>query len=232
MLRPPRSDPEPTPAQQAIERFFDWDYDLQGSATRRARWALIFAGCCLLVAVVSVGAVAALAPLKTVEPIFVRVDAQTGAIDVLQRIEEAVGVGRQEALDKGFLARYVRAREGYFYPALERDYRTVLLMSVGTAKARFQQATAADNPEAPVNHYRDQVAVEVRIASIAILAPGLAQVRYRTLRKEHDQQDQVRAWIATLRYTYEPNAQIPLGVLAENPLGFAVSDYRAEPEAL
>ena len=37
-------------------------------------------------------------------------------------------------------------------------------------------------------------------------------------------------WISTIAYGYEPDASIPLSVLADNALGFAVTDYRAEPE--
>ena len=36
--------------------------------------------------------------------------------------------------------------------------------------------------------------------------------------------------IATIAYAYEPDASIPLSALADNALGFAVSEYRSEPE--
>jgi type IV secretion system protein VirB8 len=36
--------------------------------------------------------------------------------------------------------------------------------------------------------------------------------------------------IATIAYDYEPDASIPLSALADNALGFAVSEYRSEPE--
>lgn len=212
-----------------MERFLDWDYDANEAARRQARIAWVVAALCLLLALASVVAVATLAPLKTVEPVFVRVDSATGAVDVLHRIDEEVGIGRQDLLDKGYLARYVRAREGYFFPTVQEQYRRVMLMSVGDARASYVQGFSKDNPDAPVNLYQDHKTVEVTIKSISFLRKGLAQVRYvaalgdgKDTRRQH--------WISTIAYEYEPDASIPLSVLADNALGFAVTDYRAEPE--
>lgn len=212
-----------------MERFFDWDYDANEAARRQARLAWVLAGVCLLLALAAVGAVAALAPLKSVEPIFVRVDAATGGIDVLHRIDEELGLGRQDALDKGYLARYVREREGYFFPVLQEQYRRVMLMSVGAARATYKRDFAKDNPNAPVNRYQDRQSVAITLKSISFLKPGLGQVRY--VAETHDDETTERQhWIATIAYAYEPDASIPLSALADNALGFAVSDYRAEPE--
>lgn len=229
------SSPKPDPAgstasgAKAMERFLDWDYDANEAARRQARIAWAVAALCLLLALASVVAVAALAPLKTVEPVFVRVDSATGAVDVLHRIDEEVGIGRQDLLDKGYLARYVRAREGYFFPTVQEQYRRVMLMSVGDARASYVQGFSKDNPDAPVNLYQDHKTVEIAIKSISFLRKGLAQVRYvaalgdgEETRRQH--------WISTIAYEYEPDASIPLSVLADNALGFAVTDYRAEPE--
>jgi len=212
-----------------MERFLDWEYDTNEAARRQAKIAWAVAVLCLLLALAAVGAVAALAPLKTVEPIFVRVDAVTGAVDVLHRIDEEVGIGRQDLLDKGYLARYVRAREGYFFPTVQEQYRRVMLMSVGTAHASYERDFAKANPEAPINRYRDKQSVEITLKSISFIGKGLAQVRYLATTSDGETTTR-KHWIATLRYEYEPDASIPLSVLADNALGFAVTDYRAEPE--
>jgi type IV secretion system protein VirB8 len=212
-----------------MERFFDWEYDTNEAARRQARIAWIVAALCLALAVAAVGAVAALAPLKTVEPIFVRVDAATGAVDVLHRIDEEIGIGRQDLLDKGYLARYVRAREGYFFPTVQEQYRRVLLMSVGDARASYERDFAKDNPQAPVNRHKDKQSVDIALKSISFIGKGLAQVRYVAATTGGDSADR-QHWIATVRYEYEPDAEIPLSVLEDNALGFAVIEYRAEPE--
>jgi type IV secretion system protein VirB8 len=212
-----------------MERFLDWEYDTNEAARRQARIAWTLAALCLVLALAAVGAVAALAPLKTVEAIFVRVDSATGAIDVLHRVDEEMGLGRQDLLDKGYLARYVRSREGYFFPTIQEQYRRVLLMSVGDARASFEHDFARDNPQAPVNRYRDKQSVEIALKSISFIGKGLAQVRYVALTNGGEEARR-QHWIATIRYEYEPDATIPLSVLEDNALGFAVTEYRAEPE--
>ena len=225
---PPSASPD-TPARRAMERFFDWEYDTNEAARRQAKIAWAIATLCLLLALAAVGAVAALAPLKSVEPVFVRVDAATGAVDVLHRIDEEVAISRQDLLDKGYLARYVRAREGYFFPTVQEQYRRVMLMSVGTARTTYEHDFAKDNPEAPVNRYQDKQSVEITLKSISFIGRGLAQVRYVAALTDHETTNR-QHWIATVRYEYEPDASIPLSVLADNALGFAVTEYRAEPE--
>ncbi len=212
-----------------MERFLDWEYDTNEAARRQARIAWALAAMCLVLALAAVGAVAALAPLKTVEPVFVRVDSATGAVDVLHRVDEEMGLGRQDLLDKGYLARYVRSREGYFFPTIQEQYRRVLLMSVGDARASFEHDFARDNPQAPVNRYRDKQSVEIALKSISFIGKGLAQVRYVALTNGGEEARR-QHWIATIRYEYEPDATIPLSVLEDNALGFAVTEYRAEPE--
>ncbi|MGH6970945.1 MAG: VirB8/TrbF family protein, partial [Caulobacteraceae bacterium] len=60
-----------------------WNADQIRSAERSRRLAWGVAACAGIVATVAVGAVAALAPLKSVEPFVVRVDRSTGAVDVM-----------------------------------------------------------------------------------------------------------------------------------------------------
>jgi type IV secretion system protein VirB8 len=228
MFSPLSPNPD-APGRRAMERFFDWEYDTNEAARRQAKIAWGIAALSLVLALAAVGAVAALAPLKSVEPIFVRVDAATGAVDVLHRIDEEVAIGRQDLLDKGYLARYVRAREGYFFPTVQEQYRRVMLMSVGAARTTYEHDFAKDNPEAPVNRYQDKQSVEITLKSISFIGKGLAQVRYIAAQTDRDTTNR-RHWIATVRYEYEPDASIPLSVLADNALGFAVTEYRAEPE--
>lgn len=230
MLRQSRSAPDgQRPGAQAMERYFDWDYDVYRHQRRYTRIAWAVSGLCLAIALAAVCAVAALAPLKTVVPVFVRVDAATGAVDVLYRIDEESSIPRQELLDKGYLAHYVRAREGYFYPTVREQYRQVMLASVGRARTDYEAAMARDNPESPLAKYGEHDRVEVKIKAISFIGKGLAQVRY-LLAIEDKLGKSARHGIATLAYRYEPDADVPLSVLADNALGFSVTEYRSEPE--
>lgn len=211
------------------DAYLDWDYEINESARRHAKIAWAITTLSLILATLSVSAVIALSPLKTVEPIFVRVDSATGGIDVLHKISDEVTLGRQDLLDKGFLARYLRAREGYFFPTVKDNYRRVMQMSVGDARRSYERKVQVDNPEAPVNLHKDEKTVEITLKSISFLEKGLAQVRYITTTFDTDSETHGH-WIATVKYQYQPDTKIPLSVLADNPLGFAVTAYRSEPE--
>ena len=111
-----------------LKSYFDnarrWEQDLLLSAhrSRRTAW-VVAAGACAL-AVASVGAVAALAPLKTVEPFVIRVDNATGIVDTVSALN-STPARYDEAVTKYILRRYVRAREGYSYPEAETNFRTI-----------------------------------------------------------------------------------------------------------
>jgi type IV secretion system protein VirB8 len=219
--------------RQKLSPLIDWQYDINEAARRSAKIAWAVAVAALVVALAAVGGVAALAPLKTVEPVFVRVDSATGAIDVLHRIDEVQGLDKDEALAKGYLARYVYAREGYFRPTVQEAFRRVSRMTVGPELARYRAEMAADHPNAPVNVHGDQERVEIRLKSIAFLERGLAQVRFIRVvtGNDGDSRDERRTHhVATVRYGYEPNAEIPLSALADNALGFAVREYGVAQE--
>ena len=59
------------------------------AAYRSRRIAWVTAGVASLLAIVSVAAVAALTPLKTVEPFVIRVDNATGIVDVVNALDNA-----------------------------------------------------------------------------------------------------------------------------------------------
>jgi len=229
LFRRPLPPAEKTQAQKNLESFFDWDYERNESALRRTRIAYLVAGLFGLWAFIATLGIAALGPLKSIEPVFVRVDNATGAVDVLYNIEEESGIKRQDLLDKANLARYVRAREGYFYPIAKDQYREVMSMSVGKARAQYQAKMAPDNEDSPVHRYEDHAGVDIKIKSVSFLGDGLGQVRY--LEEVEDGKNVQRSHhVATIQYEYEPDASVPLSALADNAMGFAVSQYRSEPE--
>src|SRR5260370_13194748 len=118
--------------QDDLKTYFEnarrWEQDLLLSAhrSRRVAW-VIAAGACAL-AVASVGAVAALAPLKTVEPFVIRVDNATGIVETVSALT-STSSRYDEAGTKYFLGRYVRARKGYSYPEAETNFPTLSLLS-------------------------------------------------------------------------------------------------------
>jgi type IV secretion system protein VirB8 len=206
-----------------------WEQDLLLSAhrSRRIAW-VIAAGACAL-AVASVGAVAALAPLKTVEPFVIRVDSATGIVDTVSALN-STPARYDEAVTKYFLGRYVRAREGYSYSEAETNFRTISLLSGQGEQVRFAAWYRGSNPESPqVIQGRFGVAT-VRIKAISLLADNVASVRFMKESRKGEE-TRVTHWVSTLTFSYA-NAPMSSTDRLINPLGFLVSEYRADPEVV
>ncbi|ACG78763.1 Type IV secretory pathway, component VirB8 [Phenylobacterium zucineum HLK1] len=207
-----------------------WDADRlrQANRSRRVAWS-VAAGASAL-ATAAVCAVAALSPLKTVEPYVVRVDRSTGAVEVMTGLNEAGDLTYEEAVTKSFLATYVRARESWLPPAAEANFRQVSIMSTPAEQQRWAERFRPSNPLSPQVAWGPNAEAEARVRAITFVAPQVASVRFhRTLR----QQGQLTEsdWIATVAFGY---ARAPMSESdrLRNPLGFQVSSYRADPEVI
>ncbi|MBL8577266.1 MAG: virB8 family protein [Mesorhizobium sp.] len=217
----------------SLKEYFDkarrFDQDRMVSAERSKRIAWFVAIVASVLACISVASVVALTPLKTVEPFVIRVDNSTGIVDVVSAMASAAG-SYDEEVTKYFAARYVRAREGYVWSEAEENFRTASLMSNAAEQQRFAAAYRGGNPESPQNVYGRSATSRIGIKSISLINSNVVSVRYiRTITRGED----VRTthWVATITYSYA-NAPISSSDRLVNPLGFVVSEYRADPEAL
>lgn len=207
-----------------------WEQDLLLSAQRSKRLAWTVAAVSSGLTMVSVAAVAALAPLKSVEPFVIRVDNATGIVEAMSALTD--GEARyDEAVTRYFLARYVRAREGYSFTEAPHAFRTVSLLSSGAEQQRFADLYRGSNPESPQVALGRSGLAEVRVKTIALLGPNLASVRYLRETRRGDE-TKTTHWIATVTFAYAPKAVISTADRLTNPLGFLVSEYRADPEVI
>jgi len=211
-------------------RSFDQDKLLAAQRSRRVAW--VVAGISGLIACAGVFAVAALAPLKSVEPFVIRVDQATGVPEVMTALTDGQEA-YEEAVAKYFLALYVRTREGYSYAARNVIFDHVMLMSGAEEQAEFAAHYNASNPESPQYLYGRKTKAEVEIRSVSFLDDGLAQVRYYLVTKHEDEDLERRSqWVATLNYEFDGAAEISSQDRLVNPLGFLVPDYRTDPEVV
>lgn len=217
----------------SLKSYFDkarrFDQDRLIQVERSACIAWFVAICASIIAVVSVFAIAGLTPLKTVEPFVVRVDNSTGIVDVVSALTSTAGT-YDEAVTKYFAAKYVRAREGYVSSEAEDNFRTVALLSTQPEQTRFAVVYRGSNPDSPQNIYGRGATARINVVSISLINATVASVRYmRTITRGDD----VRTthWVATLTFSYA-NAPMSSTDRLVNPLGFVVSEYRADPEAI
>ena len=208
-------------------RTFDQDRMIKAERSARVAWFVAIGASVL--AAVAIVAVAGLTPLKTVQPFVVRVDNSTGIVDVVSALTSTPGT-YDEAVTKYFAARYVRAREAYVWSEAEENFRTVALLSTQAEQKRFAALYRGSNPDSPQNVYGRSATARINVVSISLINPHVVSVRYtRTVTRG----EEVRTthWVASLTFSYV-NAPMSSTDRLVNPLGFVVSEYRADPEAI
>lgn len=207
-----------------------WETDKIESLERSRKIAWRVAIASGATAFVSVLAVAAITPLKQVEPFVIRVDNASGIVDVVAPLRD----GKQnydEAINKYFTQWYVRYREGYSKELAEDYYTTVGLMSSPAEQQKYFEWFNPKNPQSPLNVYANYAKVKVRIKGTSFIKPNVALVRYTKEVERGGDRPQVTHWAATLTFSYSgaPMSEKDRGI---NPLGFQVAEYRNDPDAL
>ncbi|MBQ9620183.1 MAG: type IV secretion system protein [Neisseriaceae bacterium] len=188
----------------------------------------------LSVAALSAVAVMLLTPLKSVEPFVVRVDNNTGLTDVVSTLKQKT-VSNDEVLNKYWLANYVRNRESYSWETIQTSYDTTMLLSSKEEQSRF--GAIYQGEAAPHKILGKNFRVAVKIRNIAFVG-DTAQVRFSKNTagvipsQDGDKRlDKVDNYIATITFDYlnKPTKEEDRLI---NPLGFQVTNYRIDPEAL
>jgi len=201
------------------------------SLRRRAKWAVVVATVSLVVAACQGAALAALLPLKTIEPIVITVDKNTGLANVDTRLN-GLSLSDDEAVTQSLIYRYVRDRETYDAGDLAERLETVFDLSQGEAQTDMRALYSEDNPNNPMSVYGSSGRVLVRIQSI-VLQPGNRAL----LRIEKSSQTQAavtptsRNFVVSLSYDFDRTGTMTLQERWDNPTGFYIDDYRIDREA-
>lgn len=199
---------------------------LQAEKSKRNAW--IVAGTATVLAFVSVIGISVMGPLKKVEPFVIRVDNSTGIVDVVKTLQSDKTT-YDEAMNKFFVQRYIRFREGYNKILAEENYRAVGLMSSATEQKKYYEYFNPKNPDSPINVYGDFAKVTITIKSTSFVQPKVALVRY-IKEIERGGEKNVSHWAATVAFDYSkaPMKEVDREI---NPLDFFVTDYRNDPES-
>ena len=208
-----------------------WADENRVRSARSRQIARTVAGVAIGAAAFEAVALAMLVPLKTVQPITLLVDRQTGFVQALDPTTPQ-RVSADAALTDAYLSQYVAAREGFDRATIQLDYRRVALWSAGRARSSYLSTMAVGNPANPVQSYSAGTIVSVRVKSVSRLQPGISLIRFDTQRTDRNGQAEApRPWISVIRYRYS-DAPMAFGDRLVNPLGFQVTGYRRDAEAL
>jgi len=222
-------------ADEAFAANRAWELDRAAMLQRSERRGWIVGGVGVVLAVLSVMAVFAQGPLRQVVGIPIVVDKVTGETTIQQRLS-VESVPMTEALDKHHLAVFVRAREGYAWWFLQRDFDQVARMAVPSVFAdysrQFEGDAALQKKLAGSEEWRINV-VGVRLSpSGRRTNAGVATVTYDKVVRLTDRNlpDVSTRHVASIVYEYQPKVLAKEKDRIENPFGFVVTAYRSDPE--
>jgi type IV secretion system protein VirB8 len=212
-----------------------WEIDRAMALERSERraWRVATAGIAL--GLIGITAVFVQGPLRRVVEIPIVVDRVTGETTIQQRLSVET-VPPMEALDKHNLATFVRAREGYNWQFLQRDFDQVARMAVpavfGAYNRQFEGDGALQKKIAANEDWRIDV-VGVRLAASGRPGNrGEATVTYDKVVHlvERNLPDTKTRHVASVVYEYQPKVLAKERDRLENPFGFVVTAYRSDPE--
>ena len=217
----------------AANRAWEIDRVLLLERSERRAWWTAAAG--IAIGVIGITAVFVQGPLRRIVEIPIVVDRMTGETTIQQRLDVET-VPPQEALDKHNLASFVRAREGYSWMFLQRDFDQVARMAVPAVFADYGRQFEGD----AALQKRIGAAEEWRIVVVGVrLSPsgrrgnrGDASVTYDKVVRLTDRNlpEVTTRHVASIVYEYQPRVLAKERDRMENPFGFVVTAYRSDPE--
>jgi type IV secretion system protein VirB8 len=224
---------DPIPASEASRYFVEaraWTDDVvarERRVIRAQRWLLVIFG---LLAILLAAALVLLIPLKRIEPYLVRVDSSTGIVDNVVRVDETRLSG-DDAIRRYFVRRYVALRENYTRLQIEPAFREMALLTAPAERDALRKTFAFAAETSPYKRFGELGTREIVIKTSPPIAPNVIQVRFVATERLHGI-TRVSHHVATVEFEFQHVKDRESRVLDVNPLGFVVTRYRSDLEAV
>lgn len=228
--------PRSQKALKAIAESGSWDATLQDTRARSESRAWLVAGGSIVLAVLGFSMAAFQATRPIPAPVPIVVDRTTGETMVVARFDES-SIPKISAIDQHNAAVFVRAYESYYFNLLKRDYDQVARMSTQEVfspySAKFAGDAAMQTKLGTTWEHRVSV-VSVRMSTTTNPGRnGEAIVTFdKELKSSQGMAPTTTRYVSTLRFEYRPRSMKKDVDRIENPFGFVVLSYRADPELL
>lgn len=167
-------------------------------------------------------------PVTVTEPYILRVDNTTGAVDVVSTVKEQT-ITQSAAVDRYWVAEFVRAFEGYTFQTIQYTYDRTLSMADQKVAKQFERQFEGVNARHEV--LGEIGTRQVNVKSVLIDDTGVARVRFETITNKSGQEPILEAWVATVGYEYNRGG-IKDDKRLLNPLGFTVKSYTIGSEVV
>lgn len=180
-----------------------------------------------------------LTPYKSVEPFVIQIDEKSG---IVQRVDPVTRTEftSSEAVDRFFIAQYIRARESYIRSVFRYNYDIVRVMSDRFAFNIYNQTVSERNPESPAAILKSDGIRTVKFKNIAFIKSSerddtvekVAQARIvlTDISRKFPAPIDYHS-IVTITFQYA-NLNLNEEERYWNPLGFLVTNYAIEREVV
>lgn len=180
-----------------------------------------------------------LTPYKSVEPFVIQIDEKTG---IVQRVDPVTRTEftSNEAVDRFFIAQYVRARETYIRSVFRYNYDIVRVMSDRFVFNLYNQNVSERNPESPASILKSDGIRTVKFKNIAFIKTETEGERVEKVAQARVVLTDVSRKfpapidyhsIVTITFQYA-NINLNEEERYWNPLGFLVTNYAIEREVV
>ena len=171
-------------------------------------------------------AVASMLPLTKLVPVYflIRPD---GTIDDSVSLS-TLPASTHQAVIRAALWQYVQMREGYSYDTARYRYDIVSGMSDAATKAAYQAWFNYPNPQSPQVTIGKNGVVTVEPISVALIGPGVAQVRYQRIFEAGMNTAVTTTWTATEQF--EQVDTLPDAERLTDPGGIIITSYQDEED--
>ncbi len=208
---------------------FSWESSRlqQMEKSEHRAWAAVKGLSCVTVGLCV--AIAAMMPLKTVEPYVIKVDNSTGLTEILH-LANAQDIPVSEMMHKYWISQYVSARETYDWRTINQEYYKVRELSLPNVfevyASQFGGKTGLDT------QLMDNVRILTKLNSIVINSDNIATVRFAKIRinNQSGMEEGRNFWTATIGFEYFPDFNVTEERRLVNPFGFKVTSYRVDPD--
>lgn len=218
---------EKTEVEAYLSETKSWETDRVSANEKSKKLAWRLVGASWVLTLIAVTGLSVMGPMTRVVPYVIRTDQTTGVVDIVSAVTDQK-TNYDEAMNKFFVQRYVRFREGYSNKLASEFYNNVGLMSSTSEQQRYFAWFNPKNPMSPLNVYQAFATVKITMKSTSFIKPDVALVRYvKEIERGGDKS--VSNWAATITFTYV-KAPMKEKDREVNPLGFQVLEYRNDPE--
>jgi|GEM_PF-1123372 len=183
-----------------------------------------------ILAVLAMSALVILAPFYKIVPLTFEVDKLTGQAQLVD-ITGPMPMTSTEAMDKHWVADYVRTRERFVWTLLQLDYDHTMNLSdervAREYRAEYEGSQARDKRLGPSTDER----VKILGVTLPPNEPGKAVVRFERITRRDGTDIETANYVASLAYKYEPPAIFSRERnVIDNPLGFKVTGFVVDQE--